>query len=101
MPTAGSTLRSSTVKVSVVVEGFKVVKKQFRAPVSGEGHVHFYLDVTTLPTTHARPTTGQYRSISGTTYAWTGVRPGRHTLAVQLVGNDHVPLRPPVTDGST
>jgi hypothetical protein len=100
-PKAGSMVQGSTVKVSVSVKGFNVVRKQFQAPVAGEGHVHFYLDVETLPTTHARPTRGTYRSISGTTYAWTGVSPGRHTFAVQLVGNDHVPLSPPAKDQVT
>jgi hypothetical protein len=97
-PKVGSTVQGSTVRVSVLVKGFDVVNKQFQAPVAGEGHVHFYLDVETLPTTHARPTTGTHRSISGTTYVWTGVSPGRHTFAVQLVGNDHVPLSQPAKD---
>jgi hypothetical protein len=76
------------------VTSFKVVNRQFHAPVAGEGHVHFYLDAKTLPRTHTYPSPVTYRSISGTTYAWTDVSPGRHTFAVQLVGNDHVPLRP-------
>lgn len=80
---------------------FKVVNKQFQRPVAGEGHVHFYLDVTNLPRTHVYPSPVHYHSISGTTYTWTGVNPGRHVLAVQLVGNDHVPLRPQAKDEVT
>jgi hypothetical protein len=100
-PKAGSTVHGSTVRVSVLVKRFKVVPRQFQPPVAGEGHVHFYLDVKTLPTTHTYPSPVPYRSISGTTYTWTGVSPGRHTVAVQLVGNDHVPFRPQVKDRVT
>jgi hypothetical protein len=93
-PKAGSTVHGSTVEVSVLVTSFNIVNRQFHAPVAGEGHVHFYLDAKALPRTHTYPSPVTYRSISGTTYGWTGVSPGRHTFAVQLVGNDHVPLRP-------
>jgi hypothetical protein len=97
-PKAGSTVQGSRVRVSVSVTRFKIVNKQFQPPVANEGHVHFYLDVKTLPMTHAYPSPVHYHSVSGTTYTWTGVRPGRHTVAAQLVGNDHVPLRPAATD---
>ena len=52
--------------VSALVRGVDVVRKQFRAPAAREGHVHFLLDVEVLPTTHARPATGTYRSVSAT-----------------------------------
>jgi hypothetical protein len=97
-PKAGGTVRGSRVRVAVSVRRFKVVNKRFRPPVSNEGHVHFYLDVKTLPRTHTYPSPVHYHSVSATSYTWTGVRPGRHTVAVQLVGNDHVPLRPAATD---
>jgi hypothetical protein len=99
-PRAGSTVHGSRIRVSVLMKGFKV-HEQFQPPVAGEGHVHFYLDVKKLPTTHTYPSPVRYRSISGTAYTWTGVSRGRHTVAVQLVGNDHVPLRPPVKDRVT
>jgi len=93
------------VTVSVAVKGFNVVEQRVRPPfpqpVAGKGHVHFYLDAEAIPTTHSPPTTGAYRSISGTTYTWTGVGPGRHTVAVQLVGKDHVPLTPQAKDQAT
>jgi hypothetical protein len=97
-PKDGSNVHGSTVKLSTAVKGFKVANKQFQRSVAGEGHVHFYLDVKKLPTKHVYPSSVPYRSISSTTYTWTGVSPGRHTLAVQLVGNDHVPRRPQVKD---
>lgn len=95
-PKPGSTIHDSTITVAVSVKNFRVVNKQFQPPVAGAGHVHFYLDVKTLPTTHVYPSPVHYHSISGTSYTWTGVRPGRHIVGVQLVGNDHVPLRPQV-----
>lgn len=97
-PKAGSRVHGRSIRVSVSVKGFDVVHKQFQRPVAREGHVHFYLDIKTLPKTHTYPSRVPYRSLSETSYTWTGVRPGRHTVAVQLVGNDHVPLRPPAMD---
>jgi hypothetical protein len=104
-PTNGQTVHGGAVTVSVSVKGFKVVNQQVRPPfprpVAGKGHLHFYLDTETLPRTHSPPSTGTYRSVSMTTYTWTGVPPGRHTFAVQLVGKDHVPLSAPVKDQIT
>jgi hypothetical protein len=100
-PKAGATVRGSRVRVSIAVRRFKVVNKQFQPPVANEGHVHFYLDVKTVPKTHTYPSPVHYHSISGTTYTWIGVSPGRHTVAAQLVGNDHVPLRPAAVDRAT
>ena len=100
-PKAGVTLHGRSLRVSVLVKGFNPRHEQFQPPVPREGHVHFYLDVKTLPRTHTYPSPVPYRSISGTTYTWTGVSPGRHSVAAQLVGNDHVPLRPPAKDRVT
>jgi hypothetical protein len=100
-PKASATIHGRSIRVTVSVTGFNPRHEQFRPPAPREGHVHFYLDVKTLPRTHVYPSPVPYRSISGTTYTWTRVRPGRHTVAVQLVGNDHVPVRPAVTDRVT
>ena len=104
-PADGRTLRGTSVTVSVSIDGFKLVDQRVRppfpAPRAGKGHVHFYLDAKTLPRRHGPPVTGAYRSTPATTYTWTGVAPGRHSLAVQLVGKDHVPLSPPVKDRIT
>ena len=77
------------------------VRPPFPSPVAGQGHVHYYLDTKRLPTTHSPPATGVYRSIPATDYTWTGVAPGKRSFAVQLVGRDHAPLTPPVTDRIT
>jgi hypothetical protein len=104
-PADGRTVHATAVTVSVAVNDFNIVEQRVRPPfprpVAGKGHVHFYLDAKTIPTTHSPPTTGAYRSISGTTYTWTGLGSGRHALAVQLVGKDHVPLSPQAKDEVT
>ena len=104
-PSTDLTAHGGVVTVSVAIEGFKLasqrVRPPFPAPVPGRGHVHFYLDTKTLPTTHSPPSTGSSRSVSGTSYTWIGVAPGRRRFAVQLVGKDHAPLTPPVTDEIT
>jgi len=104
-PVAREAVRGDAVTVSVVVKAFKLVNQRVRPPfpppVAGQGHVHYYLDTKSLPTTHSRPATGVYRSIPATDYTWTGVAPGKRSFAVQLVGRDHAPLTPPVTDRIT
>ena len=104
-PRDGATLQTGAVTVSIAVRGFRLVAQRarppFPPPVAGKGHVHFYLDAGSLPKTHSYPPTVAYRSVAGSTYTWTGVGPGRHSFAVQLVGRDHVPLSPQVKDRVT
>ena len=88
--------------MKVRVDNFRIVEQRVRPPfpppAAGRGHVHFYLDTKRLPTRHGPPETGAYRSVATTSYTWVGVPPGRHSFAVQLVGKDHVPLRPQAKD---
>jgi hypothetical protein len=104
-PRIGQIVNGHAVTVSVSVEHFRIVEQRtrppFPPPVAGRGHVHFYLDTETLPTTHGPPASGAYRSIAGMSYTWTGVARGKHSFAVQLVGKDHAPLSPPVKDRVT
>ena len=101
-PKSGATIRGGQVRASVSIDNFDVVEQRVRppfpGPVEGKGHIHFYLDTMRLPTEHGPPATGAYRSVTTPSYTWTGLAPGRHSLAVQLVGKDHVPLRPPARD---
>jgi hypothetical protein len=50
-----------------------------------EGHVHIWLDDQTFNTL-----------TSESVWVFGGVKPGRHTLNVELVRNNHTPLNPPV-----
>ena len=99
-PADGSTVPAGDVQVSVSVSGFEIVNRLGEPAVEGEGHVHFYLDVSEIPTTPGQPAVtaeGTYHAEATTSYSWPDVQPGEHTLAVQLVNNDHTPLDPPVT----
>lgn len=104
-PIHGQRIPADEVTVTVTVDNFRIVQQRVRPPfppaAAGRGHVHFYLDTQGLPTTHGRPTTGTYRSLSAKSHTWVGVTPGRHSLAVQLVGKDHAPLDPQAKDRIT
>jgi len=98
-PAQGSTVEAGNVTVSVEVDKFNVVDKIGQAPEDGEGHVHFYIDVGEIPTVDGEPATteeGTYHAQATQEFTWEDVEPGTHTFAVQLVNNDHTPLRPPV-----
>ncbi len=98
-PSDGATLPAGSVTVTAQVNNFNVVDKQGQANVAGEGHLHFYLDVPapTTPGQPAIPPSGVWAHVSGTTYTFTNVAAGTHTITVQLVNNDHTPLIPVVT----
>jgi hypothetical protein len=98
-PSQGGTVEAGSVTVSVEVKKFDVVDKIGEAPRDGEGHVHFYIDVGEIPTVDGEPATteeGTYHAQATTEFTWEDVELGAHTFAVQLVNNDHTPLRPPV-----
>lgn len=92
----GAEVEGSDVLVAVTVRGdFRIVDKRGKAAREGEGHIHFYLDVDEIPTD---PNEVDYHDTHETRHMWLDVEPGEHTLAVQLVNNDHTALVPPVTD---
>ncbi len=97
-PNKGSTILAGDIETAVKVSNFNLVHKPGDANVKGEGHLIYYLDVEppTDPLLPAFTSTGTYGADYGTSHIWMGVAPGAHTFAVQLVNNDHTPLRPPV-----
>jgi predicted lipoprotein with Yx(FWY)xxD motif/plastocyanin len=98
-PTSGQNVAAGDLTVTITVTNFNVVDKQGQPSVAGEGHVHFYLDIP-APTTAGKPAvpaSGVWAHVSGTTYTFSNVTPGPHTITVQLVNNDHTPLIPVVT----
>ncbi len=99
-PAAGATLPAGDVTVKAEVANFKIVDKQGEKPAAGEGHIHYYLDVTppTAPGKPAVPKKGNFAHSSELTYTFKGVTAGKHELAVELVRNDHTPLKPAVVD---
>ena len=100
-PADGSTVAPGDVMVTVNVSNFNLVPKQGEAAVQGEGHIHYFLDVNPIPTTPGQPALppagSAYATTDKTTYTFTNVAAGTHTIAVELVNNDHTPLSPPVT----
>jgi len=99
-PTAGSTVTSSNVTVTIQVSNFNIVDKQGQPAVSGEGHVHYYLDYD-APTTQGQPAVPPsgviWQTIASTSYTFHNVTAGSHFVSVELVNNDHTPLNPVVT----
>lgn len=98
-PTDGSSVPAGGITVSVTASNFKVVDKLNQAPVAGEGHVHFFVDVAEgdVPTEKGKPAVsaeGTYHAIATTTYTWPDVKAGTHTFCAELVNNNHTPLEP-------
>ncbi|HTY52080.1 MAG TPA: PQQ-dependent sugar dehydrogenase [Methanomicrobiales archaeon] len=98
-PQNGATVQAGDIPVTVQVSNFNIVDKQGQASVAGEGHVHFYLDIGTVPSDPAKPAIPSDASVpwahvSGTSYTFANVAPGTHVITVQLVNNDHTPLIP-------
>lgn len=102
-PKEGELLPAGDVNVSVNVEHFNLTNKLGQANVTGEGHIHYYMDVT-APTIKGRPAitaSGTYVPIAEKSHTWKNVKPGMHNFSIELVNNDHTPLNPPVTDKVT
>jgi len=101
-PAAGATITGNSVNVTVSPQNFQVVAPG-GAPVAGQGHLHFYMDVA-VPTTPGVPAVtaqGTYHVSQGNSQIWENVTPGQHTFSVQLVNNNHTPFEPPVTASVT
>ncbi len=97
-PRDGDTLPAGDITVTASVTNFNIVDKQGEANVQREGHLHYYLDVD-APTTAGQPAIpagGTWAHVASTTYTFTNVAPGMHSISVELVNNDHTPLDPPV-----
>ena len=102
-PSNGATQKTGDIKITTQVKNFNVLDKQGQTNVTGEGHLHFYMDVNPIPSAAGQPAiptdgTAVWAHISDTSYTFQNVSPGTHTFAVQLVNNDHTPVVPAVTD---
>ena len=98
-PTEGATVSAGSVKLFIEATNFMIVNQLGKSNRGGEGHVHFFLDVDPIPTTKGKPAVsaeGTYHAVAASSYTIPGIAPGKHTLAVELVNNDHTPLDPPV-----
>jgi hypothetical protein len=100
-PQDGATVPAGDVTVTIRAGNFRIVDKQGRANVPGEGHVHFYMDAGTVPSSPGSPAIPsvpdiRWARVAGTEYTFTDVPPGTHTFTVQLVNNDQTPVIPPM-----
>jgi hypothetical protein len=88
-PRPGQTLRGdpAAVKVTLELDGGRIVPLTSTAVVPNEGHIHVFLDDRLLSMT------GLDAEII--------VLPGEHTLRAEFVASDHGPFRPPVTASVT
>jgi plastocyanin len=97
-PQNGAIITGNNVTVSIQVSNFNLVDKLGQGNVAGEGHVHYFMDVT-APTTPNQPAVtapGTYAATIATSYTWMNIPAGMHTFSVELVNNDHTPLNPPI-----
>lgn len=89
-PTEGATIPGGNVTVTVDVKNFKLVNKLGQMDVTGEGHLHYFIDVP-VPTS---PGTGTFVSTPDTSWTWQNVAPGLHNISVQLANNDYSSVIP-------
>lgn len=75
----------SIVIVQLKVKDFKLTDFTKAAMPKMEGHIHIQLDDQAYNT-----------HISDSVWVFGGVKPGMHTLTVELVNNNHTPLNPAV-----
>ncbi len=103
-PANGATVPAGNVTISVRVSNFNLVEKLGQPNVSGEGHIHYFLDYP-APTEQGKaaipPTGTKWAATPATSYTFGNVGPGSHTIYVELVNNDHTPLNPPVVQSVT
>lgn len=90
-PKQGETIRGTTVAVTTQVTDFQLTDfTKKNQPAEGEGHIHIWLDSDINNPKIA------YKQINAEAAVFENVSPGEHTLTVQLVGNNHQPIRPAV-----
>jgi hypothetical protein len=90
-------LNIGSITVVIKINEFKLTNSSGQSNISGEGHVHYYMDVE-APTTADQPavtSAGTCAESTAISYVWKNVGSGDHKFSVQLVNNDHTPLNPP------
>ena len=97
-PKEGVVLPAGNITVAVQVKNFNLSNKSGQANATGEGHIHYFMDVIP-PTTQGQPAVtaaGTYAAVTDLSYTWQNVKAGTHTFSVELVNNDNTPLATPV-----
>jgi plastocyanin len=97
-PKESAVISTNNVTIKSNYTFFSVIPHFGMANVRGQGHLHYFKDVT-APTTPGQPAitaTGTWNQSANFLNNWTNLAPGRHKFSVELVQNDHTPLVPPV-----
>ena len=90
-PSEGQTLYGQKVPILIDTENHEIVDYQTNTKkVTGQGHVHLWLD-------EENPTPESAVKLTTDEFTYSDVAYGDHTLKAQLVTNDHFPLKPAVT----
>lgn len=90
-PLVNQTVIGNQVNVKLKVDSFQLLDfHRYPKSKSGQGHLHLWLDQT-------QPTQISAIKTTSTTYTFDNVKPGNHTLLVELVNNDHSSLAPKAT----
>lgn len=90
-PRPGERVTSTNIPVTLDVHDFKLENKDVGMPArSDQGHIHAYIDGDTMAHL-TNVTDATHFSVPGV-----GLKPGRHTLYVQLAYDDHAPASRPV-----
>ena len=90
-PLVNQTVIGNQVNVKLKVDSFQLLDfHRYPKSKSGQGHLHLWLDQTA-------PTAASAIKTTSTTYTFDNVKPGNHTLLVELVNNDHSSLAPKAT----
>jgi sugar lactone lactonase YvrE len=82
----GTDLNISVLAYNHILKDFAVAKEA----KAGEGHIHLWLDASSLDASTA------VKAFKNEPVVFKDLKPGEHTLTIQLVGNDHKPVTPEV-----
>lgn len=97
LPQNGSNVPGGNITVQVEIHNFVVVDRLGEPNLSGQGHLHYFIDIDP-PIASGNPAiTGEgiWADSLEDAFTWHNVSAGKHTFAVELVTNDHMPLYPP------
>lgn len=88
-PSQDQTIYGDRIPILLSVENFQIVDYQTNPkPISGQGHIHLWLD-------EQNPTRESAVKLTSDSFTYTDVNSGQHSLRAELVANNHLSLTPP------
>lgn len=88
-PSQDQTIYGDRIPILLSVENLQIVDYQTNPkPISGQGHIHLWLD-------EANPTRESAVKLTSDSFTYTDVNFGQHSLRAELVANNHTSLTPP------